>query len=261
MLRGNSTSGTTLEMTVGTGCAGGTTDGICIIDPNDVNNQSPEVTPPSGTQQCAWTAGYAQGTTVVTLNTCPGGAPPNGEVIVFDQANDSTDNNGIYICDVETANCGIENPAGGGGNSNGRVLSGLTHSEQQYNRVVSSTGSGTGPFTVTLEHGVYFTNIQSGKAPGAWWFDTLQNVGIENLTIDGTNQTGGASNIGNMGWYQCYQCWIQNVRSVKSGRHHIEAYQTYQSTVRDSYFYGALSGTSDSYGVEFEGIIGYSCRE
>jgi hypothetical protein len=250
VLRGAGPNSTTLIPTTGVGCSGGQSDGICMIDPNNVYAGSPLVTPPSGTQQCSWTAGYAKGTTSIALSSC-GGAPPLNEILVLDQKNDTSDNSGIYICDTNIANCGVESTTGG--NNNGRFINGVTHSQQQVTKITAVSSLGGGSYSVTISPGVYFSNVRSGQSPGAWWFDTVQDDGLENLTIDGSTMSSGSpSDFGNIGFYQCYQCWIKNVRSENAGRYHVESYQSFQNVIRDSYFYGAMGGGSQSYGIEME---------
>jgi hypothetical protein len=250
VLRGAGPNSTTLVPTTGVGCSGGQSTGICMIDQNDTYAGNPNNLPPNGSNQCSWTAGYAQGTTSITLNNC-GHAPPANEIVVLDQANDTSDNNGIYICDTNTSNCGVESTSGG--NNDGRFISGVTHSQQQVTQITGVTSLGGGSYSVTISPGVYFSNIRSSQAPGAWWFDTVQNDGLENLTIDGSTMgSSHPSDFGNIGMYQCYQCWVKNVRSQSAGRYHLESYQSFQDVIRDSYFYGALGGGSQSYGIEME---------
>lgn len=250
VLRGAGPNSTTLIPTTGVGCSGGQKDGICMIDQNTVYAGSALVLPPSGSQQCSWTAGYAKGSTSITLSSC-GSAPPVGSVVVLDQANDTSDNGGIYICDANTSNCAADSSTGG--NNDGRFINGITHSQQQVTRITAVTSSGGGSYSVTISPGVYFSNIRSSQSPGAWWFGTVQNDGVEDLTIDGSVMSSGSpTNFGNFGMYQCDQCWIRNVRSENAGRYHVETYQSFQDVIRDSYFYGALGGASQSYGIESE---------
>ncbi len=159
VLRGAGPALTTLIPTTGVGCSGGLSAGLCMIDQNNVYGGSSLVMP-SGSQQCLWTAGYSQGTTSITLSSC-GGAPPVNSIVVLDQANDTSDNNGVYICDTNIVNCGVEGTTGG--NNNGRFISGVTHSQQQLTKITAVSGSG--PYTVTISPGVYFTNVRSSQSP------------------------------------------------------------------------------------------------
>jgi hypothetical protein len=248
VLRGAGPTSTDLIFTSGNGCAGGMSEGICMRDSKGLYNGSSPVLP-GGSSQCSWTAGYAQGTTTITLSSC-GGPPPLHQTIILDQANDTGDTNGVFICDTNIANCGYEGSTGG--NNDGRFISGVTHSQQQVTYVTGVSGSGSGPYTVTISPGVYFTNIRSGQSPGAWWPGFVQHDGLENMTIDGSNLSDST-----MGMYDCYQCWVKNVRSINAGRNHIELYQSADDVIRDSYFYQSQSHYSESYVVEAEESSGF----
>lgn len=241
VLRGAGPKSTTLVMTAETTC-GGLNHAICMINANTVYNGSTAVLPPGGTQQCLWTAGYTKGSTSITLNTCPGGAPPLNQLLILDQANDTTDTAGVFICDSTMAGC-----TGEAGAVDGRTISGVTHSLQQVVLVTAVTGTGTGPFSVTITPGLYANNLRTGQAPGAWWPGTVQNDGLENMTVDGT-----AAPDGTLSMYSCYQCWERNVRSLNAGRNHVLAYQSMNSLIRDSYFFGSQTSAAESYGFESE---------
>ena len=250
VLRGAGPGTTDLIFTTGKGCGGGLASAICMWDANHLYNGSTQ-TVPGGSNACSWTAGYSQGTTSITLNSC-GSKPPLNQTIILDQANDTSDTSGIYICDTNIANCGYEGSSGG--NNDGRFISGVTHSQQQIVYVTAVSGSGSGPYTVTIAPGVYFNNIRSGQSPGAWWPGFVQNDGVENMTIDGSNPN--FSNGSNVSMYDCYQCWVKNVLSFDAGRNHVMLYQSGNDVIRDSYFYQSQAHQSQSYGIEFEGTSG-----
>jgi len=247
VIRGAGPNSTTVIFTAAAGC-GGANHGLCMMDSVQRFNGSPEVLPPSGTRQCLWTAGYTKGTTTITLNSCPGGGPLVNQTLILDQANDAADTGGVFICDSTLAGCTTQ-----GGDTGGRVISGTTHTLQQIVLVTGVSGSGTGPFTVTISPGIYFNNIQSGRSPGAWWPGFVQNDGVESLSLDGSAI---ASPGGTLAMYDCYQCWAKNVRLLNGGRNHILLQQSAQDVVRDSYFYGAQGSSSQSYGIEFEACSG-----
>ena len=242
VLRGAGASSTTLVMTGDASSCNGWSDGICIGNGNGTYWGSGSVQPPTGSNQCQWTAGYSQGTTTITLSSC-GGVPPSNTLLVLDQANDASDTNGIYICDSFTSVCTGE----GAANADGRQISGVTYSQSQSVWVSNVTSLGGGQYSVTISPGVYFNNVRSGRTPGAWWPGVYQNDGLENLTIDQSSAPDGIA------IFNCYQCWVKGIRSLNANRSHVVLYQNLQSVVRDSYFYGAQTpGTSQSYGIEFE---------
>jgi hypothetical protein len=211
------------------------------------------VLPLGGANQCLWTAGYNQGSTKITLNSCPNGTgPPLNQTIFLDQANDPAPDTGggIYICDTSTddgTHCTNKGP--GAGNNDGRTIGGVTHSQKQGVVVTGVSGSGTGPYTVTISPGVWFTNIRSSQSPGAFWPGYVRYDGLENVTLDST----GASQQDAVFMSYCYNCWVKNVRSITGGtRDHVGTYLCTNCLVRDSYFYQNQSHSSSSYGVDLE---------
>jgi len=244
VIRGAGPMSTTIIPTTASACGSGSS--ICMIsNPQTYGNGSAVL--PGGAQQCSWTAGYSKGTTSITLSNC-GGKPPLNQTLILDQANDNSDTGGIYLCDNATNGCTVERQSVPSGNGDGRIIGNVTHSLQQVVYVTGVSGSGTGPYTVTISPGIYFDNIRAGQSPGAWWPGFVQNDGIENLSIDHSQVADNtAINI-----YNCYQCWVKNIRSIKADRDHVWVNQSLNVVVRDSYFYGAQSSLSQSYAVEVE---------
>lgn len=254
VLRGAGPQSTTVIFQSTAGCVGGIgNQGICMYDTvGAIYNGNPAALPPSGTQQCLWSgtngsAGtYTQGATTINLTNC-GGAPPNGKILIMDQADDASDTSGVYICQqtgaAQPTNCNND----GTGNENGRVISGAGHSQQQVTKITGVTSLGGGAYTITISPGVYFTNIRTAQSPGVWWPGFVQSEGLENMTVDGSNLDGGTIGIG-----QCYQCWVKNVISLTAARNHIGLYMSLNDVVRDSYFFQAKTHGSSSYAVEFE---------
>jgi hypothetical protein len=246
VVRGAGPNSTTLILVGDTASCNQVAQGICIGADTGFYWGDPRVLP-GGSNSCSWSAGYAQGTNTITLSSC-GSAPPNNAVITLDQANDSTDSGGVFICDDSSyANCNFE----GSGNANGRIIGGITHSEQQSTLITNVTSLGGGSYSVTISPGVYFTNIRSSQSPGAWWSgygpNAGMNNGLENLSIDQTTAPDPP------GFFNCYQCWIKNIRSMYGGRSHVNSHQSFQGVIRDSYFYqGQNPGATQSYGIEFE---------
>ena len=246
---------------------------ICIT-PSTLNGAgSAAVAPGSGANQCSWTAGYSQGTTSITLNSCGSSGAGAigivaGNIIVLDQANDLTDGGGIFMCDTYTtsqaggAPACTANDGSPGVNIDGRPITisakNYTMSQKQYAIVQSVSGSGTGPYTVTISApGVYFNNIHSGANPGAWFPGTVKLEGIENLELDSTSLDSGIGcdtsfDCAPIVLAGCSQCWVKGISSYNAPRAHILLNNTYQSVVRDSYFYQSHSHATTSYTIEFE---------
>lgn len=248
VLRGAGASTTYLYFTgpIGGNCG---SVNLCMANqfPGDASSTS-SLPGPNGSEQCAWTAGYAQGTTSITLNNCGGntpGPPPLNQMMILDQANDASDNSGAYLCDTTQALCTLKGQ--GSGNLSGRLINGVGYSQQQNVLVTGVSGSGAGPYTVTIFPGVYFNNVRTGQNPGAWWNGFVQNDGLESLTVDYSLST---SNAYGLAMWNCYQCWVKNVRSMWGKRDHILVQQSMASVIRDSYFYQSQSHATVSYAIE-----------
>jgi len=259
VLRGAGASSTYLYITAETSTSAciGVYSGVCMIS-SPATYAGSAATLPGGSQECSWTGTngtvgtYTQGATSLILNSC-GGKPPVNQILVLDQANDTTsDPGGVFICDTTTSSsvpCNLKGP--GAGNYNGRVVSSVDYSEQQYVSVTAVSGSGSGPYTVKISPGVYFNNIRSGQSPGAYWMGTVSNVGIENLTLDYSQQaTTPTANPYGISMVNCYQCWVRNIRSLYGARDHVNVMQSLSDVVRDSYFYESQSHASVSYAIE-----------
>jgi hypothetical protein len=252
VVRGAGPNDTYLYDTTPAGCYGYTGAGFCM-GANAMWSGNAAVQP-GGSQACSWTAGYSQGTTSITLNSC-GSTPPVGGILVLDQADDTTDTGGIFLCSTydSAVNCtqkGNSSPS----NADGRVISGTEYSEQQLTIIQSVSGSGSGPYTVTISPGVYFNNIRTSQNPGAWWASSNITLdGLENLTLDHSTDT--STNIGGLIIW-CNHCWVKNVRSIDCKTNCVDMITDVQPVVRDSYFYGAQSYGTNSYTVEMSQVSG-----
>jgi hypothetical protein len=242
VLRGAGGSATYFFVQSLAGC-GGIGHGFCMLAGDWTYDGAANVLPPSGTSQCLWTAGYAQGTTSITLSNC-GGTPPLNKTLVLDQANDTSDTGGVYMCDGSTSNCTSQ----GARNAQGRVISGNLYSNQQVVYTTGVTSLGGGSYTVTISPGVYLTNIRSGQSPGAWWPGFVQHDGIENMTIDMTNTP--TSGSGNIGMFSCYQCWVTGTRLIEGYRNHVWLFQSMSDVIRGNYFYQSPGHAATSYTIE-----------
>src|SRR3569833_711073 len=203
---------------------------------------------PGGSNQCSWTAGYAKGSTTLTLSNC-GSAPPSNHIIMLDQANDATDTNGIYVCDeTSSGSCNYD----GTGGITGRVISGRSHSQIQVADVTGVTSQGGGSYSITISPGIYFTNVRSTQSPGARWTGQTQLNGLENLTVDGS-QDGFSS----VGMYDCIKCWVRNVALLIGARSSIYMRQSAFDVIRDSYFYESQGHQQVSYNIEAQIASGF----
>lgn len=182
----------------------------------------------------SWTAGYAQGTTVITLASTAGLSV--GQVLILDQQDDASDPGSIYVCGTLAATCSSEGQVGGGGR-------GGNHAQMQFAPVVAINGN-----QVTIARGLYLPNWTAAKSPAAWWATNLaQNDGIEDLQLLNNGVSGISSNSVII---NAYNCWLKGVSQVgTASRSQIDIDYSSNITVRDSYFYGA-AGHNLSYGTE-----------
>ena len=242
VVRGAGANQTTLISTSQAGC-GGQQAGVCMISRNWLYSGSSQVLSSGGSQQCSWTGGLTQGSTTITLTSC-GAAPPVGHMLILDQAVDSSDTGGDYICDSATsASCNYD----GGGSTVGRNINGLPHGQMQTTSITGVTSQGGGSYTVTISPGVYYTNIRSEQNPGAWWSDVTTLNGLEDLTVDGTSDS-----YATMTMFDCYECWVKGVTFLNGARASIIMYQSAKDVIRDNYFYQAQGHAQVSYNIDPE---------
>jgi hypothetical protein len=227
-LRGSGSNQTFLIFTGNNSCQGEFAD-VCMAS-GDVNYSGQ----PSNT--ATWTAGYATGTTSITLSSNTNLAV--GAPIILDQLDDTTDSGDIFVCYTPQGTCST-NGDDGGFERTGR-------SQQQLVTVTSISGSG--PYTVGISPGIYMPNWSSNKSPQAWWATSpILNAGVENLSMDNTNS--GAPE--GVGLFNCSGCWVSGIRSINPSRSHVMAQLSPHTTVQNSYFYRTANQSSSSYGLEF----------
>lgn len=225
-LRGAGPDQTLLRFNAGSTCGGMDAD-VCFIngdanwagDPRNVAN---------------WTAGYAAGTTSITLSSTTNLRV--GTLLILDQLDDSTtDNSAIWVC--QTVNICAQQSGAGNGRAN--------RAQEQFVTVTAINGN-----RVTFTPGLYMPNWRSSQSPQAWWStDTpISQSGIENLSLDHAGS--GTTIKSGIYFFNAYNCWIRNVRSLNANRNHVWLYQSAHLTVRDSYFYGTAHAASESYAVE-----------
>src|SRR5436309_10604479 len=118
-----------------------------------------------------WTAGYAKGTTVITLsNTANLRAGEN--FLILDQVDDATDSGDIY-------NCGVANGCVSQGSDGMRTAPGGYRNQRQVVKVTGIAGD-----QVTITPGLYMPNCRASQAPQAWCpTKVMRRAGIENMTI------------------------------------------------------------------------------
>ncbi len=221
-LRGAGPDKTLLVFTGDTSCNGLSAD-ICIAGSNSWQGGPNNV--------ANWTAGYAAGTTQITLSNTSN-LHPGSSFIVLDQLDDSSDNGNVFACSAQGV-CSTEG-TGGGGRSN--------RAQQQLVTVTAVSGN-----TVTISPGLYMPNWRASQSPGAWWANQITSGdGIENMSLDHTN----SNDTSGIGFNNASNSWIENVKSITPNRNHVWMYIATHIAVQDSYFYGTKNGATQSYGIE-----------
>lgn len=212
---------------------------ICFSGSNDWSGASN--TQPGGANAADWTGGYAQGATQITLTNVGSAGIVAGQYIYLDQANDTAPGSDFFVCDDTDASCSLQ-----GGNG-GRVIGGVLRSQAQIVKVTAVSGS-----TYTITPGLYSPNWRASQSPGAWWpTTTLQNAGLEDVSVDATN-AGGQMNVA---IYNAMNDWVRGVRLIRTctcERSLVQFNMAAHCTVADSYLYGT-QGQSVNYGVEAYG--------
>lgn len=201
-----------------------------------------------------WTAGYAVGTTSITIGAVTTGNISNlhvNSIIWLDQCNDglsgatcttgtATDTGNIFVCAV-IGTCSLEVDSLNGRSQRGQV---------QPETVVSITGSG--PWTVVVTPALRMPNVASGNTPGAYWNNNtpITGDGLESLTIDCTTACSGSTPGGIVLMFGASGNWVKNVRFLNAYHKHVWMYQSIHNTIRDSYFYGTQAAAAESYGTD-----------
>jgi hypothetical protein len=184
-----------------------------------------------------WTAGYAQGTSVITLGNTTGLTP--GSTLYLDQLNDSSDGwpsaGDIYQCDG-SAPCSNQ-----GGNSFARP----NRTTLQLTGVTAVNGN-----QVTISPPVFLPDFRASQSPGAWWGNSssvLTSSGVEDLTIDFS----GSGAVG-IEMVNATNSWVRGVRLIFIGGPGSFVFHTliingFHDEVRDSYFYGPTTQGNTQY--------------
>lgn len=219
---------------------------------------------------CDWTAGYAKGTTVITVANCGSTTPALGSLgnlsvgalLILDQLDETQDTGGIWNCAGDTndlVSCANTVQSGssrfnGTDNLSGKTCDnlpdfggpGCLRTQQQVVRVTNINGS-----SITITPGLYMPNWNSSMKPQVWWNGTPRHGdGVEDVTIDVTNETGVDSPVHIT---NAYDCWVKGVKSMVAPRAHVAILWAHHITVRDGYMWQNNSHVTRDYGVEMNG--------
>ncbi len=170
----------------------------------------------------------------------------SGFMVNITAINNNYDNGGFFICAMSMI-CESEGPSN---------TSRPARSQEEV--VIATAISGSGPYTVTLNHPLMHPNWNSGQTPQAWWPNsTITNVGVENLWMmptAGINSScivlGSASKV-----------WVKGFACSTANAFHVYAAVTSNLLVRDSYFYLTATLGTTSYGIGATAQVGNSLFE
>jgi len=193
-----------------------------------------------------WTAGYAQGTTVITIS-----AHTNlvvGSTIWLDQLDETADG--------FPATGDIWTNSWGNGESLARASRGVLEGHIVTACGTSVQGAACTSNSVTIDTPIWMPDFRSSQSPGAWWGNAgstgsvINYAGVENLTIDATPAAANAIDVING-----TNCWIKGVRTLRTDTVSGGSYRIVQlvnvvhSSIVDNYFYGIkATGLVDIYG-------------
>lgn len=242
-LRGSGSNQTILKIT------GGVANGCHIGDGRDLNmcSNGANIGIDSADNTATWSAGYAKGTTVITLSGHANMVV--GSTIWLDQL------------DFPASTCLVADGYPGAGdtcntnwnNANGyaRTNRGLVEGHIVTACGTSTPGAACTSNSITIDPPIMSPIFRSGQTPGAWWGNTgsiLTGAGLENLTVDFSGGNG-------IYMINCTNCWITGVRTVNTAtvtgtQRGLFFLNVMNSTFANNYSYGGIaSGLVDMYGI------------
>jgi hypothetical protein len=207
------------------------------------------------------TAGtYAQGSTYLSIANCGSSKPATGSlsnlkvggIIMVDQLAETNDTGTIWNCATTvtsgTGGC-AGNGDGGGMRTNGPCNGSTCERVQEQGFVVV----GINGSVVQVDQPLYLSNWRTSQQPQAWFAtNTITNVGVEDLSVDTTNES--ASAFGStFHVLACNKCWVAGVRSIDTNRSHIATLYSTHNVIRDNYMFRNQSDLTVSYGYEIGG--------
>lgn len=225
-----------------------------------------------------------QGSQTVTLAS--GGNFVVGNYIIFDQLDSTTDEGGILVLgtsDTYTGsytapgNAGPYTTEGGGSNGGqGARATSCSSSEpancyhQQHYAVITSckgvTTAGTSCSGSNVVVGFFpplaMTNWSSGASPSAWGPTSPSSyVGVEDLTINAANVTGGqCGGQTGIGIQNVVNGWVKGVAVLNTNQSHIQTRDSAHISIVNNYLFGTEYASTCSYGTESLGA-GYELIE
>jgi hypothetical protein len=252
-LRGMGADQTHLVFTGTSTCQGG--NGTCLIGFEASNGMYPAAA--TGGQTYNWTAGYAKGTTSITLSS-GSGIVANSTMLILDQcetgysgspcSGSAVDNGSFFVCgDKYSTNgptgCSVNGPDGGLARPHRFQL------EAALATACSPSCGNAGPTTVTIDVPLMHPQWSSSQTPQAWLIQPSQYVGVQNLSIDAsaTQDTAGVS------FYNVANFWSQGVAVLHSYNIGIWVEQSVHGNIQSNYVFdaGQHLAYSDPTGIKY----------
>jgi hypothetical protein len=200
----------------------------------------------------AWTGGYAQGTTQITLGSVSGIAP-GSTILILNQcdtgysgagcAGSSIDNNGYFQCGTPWTSPGVGcNVAGESADGPSWRSPGYAWQQEEV-LVTAINQGGCGANCVTINHPLHHPNWSSGQSPQAVVMQPIIQAGVENLSLDGTAVQGLSTGIG---FQNGYEVWVSGSRIVNVYAWSVQLYNCLNSLVQNNYAFGNPSSYGDN---------------
>ena len=201
-----------------------------------------------------WTAGYAQGTTQITLASVAG-IVLNSTIITLNQCDDGK--TGSYLSCAGTSvdngnwfNCGdiyVVSPPSGcsvNGPDGGNVTTGRGQSEMFYATAISGN-------VVTLDHPLRNPNWTAARNPQAWLIQPVQYVGLEDMSIDVGNVSGISFAVA---FNNAANVWTRGVRILHIPYSGVYHFDVIHSTDESDYIFqhnSFIGQADDDFGFNF----------
>jgi len=180
----------------------------------------------------AWTGGFSQDATSVTVSANPGASANRTDVLYANGL--TSDNGGVFVC--ANTSCSTE----GGSNDQGQVTLTTGGSGTSWN-IWSGTYS-------NLPTGIYMPNWSGLGSPNVTWLPTATGTGLEDMTLDFTGNTGNAQVFID----DCYACWVKGNRIINGNNYQIQTQNSKNYLISNNYFYGATTlVSSPPGGIDF----------
>ena len=239
VLRGNGANSTFLTFTGSPGVACGSAGPSLVCQKGGTPNGS------AGGQTTTWTSGFPQGSTVIGVGSSTGITTSSALLLnVADTGYSGDPATGCAIDNGQWFNTGDQFATTGCNNPNGVSQdgpNGFNTGRQQAQLVYVTNVSGT---NLTISPPIVPTNIPVSNTPDVYAFTPAVQLGLENLSIDGTGVTTGVG-VAAMG---CYQCWTSGVAIKNMQQYGFNGFYLLHYEFVSNYVYH-IAGNANPYGV------------